>query len=89
MLTVSLQYLVSKDIEGQLMPKVSTKRQITLPVSGCDELGIQAGDEVEIFRHGNQFNIIKKELGTAAGVLKETKADKTVSEKQSRQGHFE
>ena len=26
------------------MPKVSTKRQVTLPIIGCDELGIQAGD---------------------------------------------
>jgi len=71
------------------MPKVSTKRQITLPISGCEELGIHAGDEVEIFRHGNQFNIIKKEIGAAAGILKGTKANSTVSEKQSRQGHFE
>jgi len=71
------------------MPKVSTKRQITLPISGCEELGIHAGDEVEIFRHGNQFNIIKKEIGAAAGILKGTKANNTVGEKQSRQGHFE
>ena len=71
------------------MPKVSTKRQITLPISGCEELGIHAGDEVEIFRHGNQFNIIKKEIGAAAGILKGAKANNTVSEKQSRQGHFE
>ena len=71
------------------MPRVSTKRQITLPISGCDELGIHAGDEVEIFRHGNQFNIIKKEIGAAAGILKGTKINNTVSEKQSRQDHFE
>ncbi len=71
------------------MPRVSSKRQITLPVSGCDELGIQAGDEVEILRHGNQFNIIKKEVGAASGLLKRTKTNKTVSEKQSRQSHFE
>ena len=71
------------------MPRVSTKRQITLPISGCDELDIHAGDEVEIFRHGNQFNVIKKEIGAAAGILRGTKANKTVSEKQSRQSHFE
>jgi len=71
------------------MPVVSTKRQITLPVSICDELDIRAGDEVEIFRYGNQFNIIKKEVGSAAGILKGKKANKTVSEKQSRQSHFE
>ncbi len=71
------------------MPKVSTKRQITLPVSGCEELGIHAGDEVEIFRHGNQFNIIKKEIGAAWGILKGIEANKAVSEKQSRQDNFE
>ena len=71
------------------MPKVSTKRQVTLPVSGCDELGIHAGDEVEILRHGNQFNIIKKEVGAASGLLKGIKADKTVSDEQSSQGHFD
>ena len=71
------------------MPKVSAKRQITLPVAGCDELDIHPGDEVEILRYGKQFNIIKKQVGTAAGMLKGTKADKAVSDEQSRQGHFE
>ena len=70
------------------MPRVSTKRQITLPVTGCEELGIHPGDEVEILRHGNQFNIIKKEIGAAAGLLKGISADKSVSEDQSRQSHF-
>ena len=71
------------------MPRVSAKRQITLPVSGCKELGIQAGDEVEIFRHKNQFNIIKKEIGVAAGLLKGTKVNKTISDVLSRQSPFE
>lgn len=70
------------------MPKVSAKRQITLPVSGCDELGINPGDDVEILRYGNQFNIIKKEQGSAAGILKGLKANKGVSDEESRQGHF-
>ena len=68
------------------MPKVSTKRQVTLPIIGCDELGIQAGDEVEILRHGNQFNIIKKEIGAAAGLLKGTKANTKVTDEDSLQG---
>ena len=71
------------------MPKVSAKRQITLPVAGCDELDIHPGDEVEILRYGNQFNIIKKQVGTAAGMLKGTRADKAVSDEQSLQGNFE
>jgi AbrB family looped-hinge helix DNA binding protein len=71
------------------MPKVSAKRQITLPISGCEELGISAGDEVEILRYGNQFNIIKKKAGSAAGILKGSKVNQTVSEEQSLQSNFE
>lgn len=71
------------------MPKVSTKRQITLPITGCEELDICAGDEVEILRHGNQFNIIKKTAGSAAGILKGSKVNQTVSEEQSIQSNFE
>jgi bifunctional DNA-binding transcriptional regulator/antitoxin component of YhaV-PrlF toxin-antitoxin module len=57
------------------MPKVSAKRQITLPVAGCHELGIHAGDVVEILWYGNQFNVLKKEVGAAAGILKGTKVN--------------
>jgi len=70
------------------MPRVSSKRQITLPASDCDALGIHPGDEVEILRYGNQFNIIKKEVGVAAGILKGTKTNKQVTDEASLQGHF-
>jgi bifunctional DNA-binding transcriptional regulator/antitoxin component of YhaV-PrlF toxin-antitoxin module len=71
------------------MPRVSQKRQITLPLAGCEELGIEPGDDVEILRHGNQFNIIKKVPGAAAGILKGVKADKRVSESESVMSHVE
>lgn len=71
------------------MPKVSAKRQITLPVADCEELGIEPGDEVAILRYGNQINIIKRKVGSAAGLLKGTKSKKSVSDAQSRQSHFE
>ena len=64
------------------MPKVSTKRQVTLPASICEELGIHAGDEVEILRYRDKLNIIKKETSSAAGILKGIKVNKAVSEKQ-------
>lgn len=70
------------------MPKVSSKRQITLPVAACEELEIKPGDEVEIFRYGNQFNIIKKEMGVAAGLLKGVEVNKKVSERDSLKGNF-
>ncbi len=71
------------------MPKVSAKRQITLPVAGCRELDIQPGDEVEIFRYGNQFNIVKKERGAAAALLKGGKINERVSERESLMENFE
>lgn len=71
------------------MPRVSAKRQITLPVADCEELGIEPGDEVAILRHGNQINIIKRKEGAAAGLLKGTNVRKSISESQSRQSHFE
>jgi len=71
------------------MPKVSSKRQITLPVSGCEALGINPGDEVEILRYKDQFNIIKKTSGSAKGLLKDVKINKNVSDETSLQSQFE
>lgn len=71
------------------MPKVSAKRQITLPLTDCEELGIKPGDEVEILKYGNQFNIIKKIPGAASSALKGTKVDEPVTEKQSLSSNFE
>ena len=70
------------------MPKVSSKRQITLPVSGCRELGIGAGDEVEILRHGEQFNIIKKVSGSALGILKGITTSQSFTDEESLKSHF-
>ncbi len=42
------------------MPKVSVKRQITLPVKQCEALGIEPGDEIESFVANGQLTIIKK-----------------------------
>lgn len=71
------------------MPKVSAKRQITLPAADCGELDIQPGDEVEIFRYGNQINIIKKEIGSSAALLKGVRVNRKVSERDSRMSNFE
>ena len=71
------------------MARVSSKRQITLPVSGCLELGINPGDEIEILRHGKQFNIIKKVSGSAKGMLKGIKANPNFTDEQSLQSQFE
>ena len=67
------------------MPKVSAKRQITLPVSQCEELGIQPGDEVESFVAGGQLTIVKKLKGAAKGLLKNVKPKASMSDEASRQ----
>ena len=45
------------------MPKVSAKRQITLPASQCKALGIEPGDDVESFVAYGQLTIVKKRKG--------------------------
>lgn len=71
------------------MPRVSAKRQITLPKADCDELGIRPGDEVEILKSGNQLSIIKMVDGAAAGALKGSKINKKVTEKESLSSNFQ
>lgn len=65
------------------MLKLSAKRQITLPVEYCDELGILPGDDLEIFIADNHITIFKKEVGVSTGVLAHLKADPSVSDEES------
>ena len=51
------------------MPKVSAKRQITIPVNQCKKAHIEPGDEIEIFIHNNNITIMKKIKEAARGVL--------------------
>ena len=45
------------------MPKVSSKRQITLPIEQCEALGIKHGGEVESFVADNKITIVKISRG--------------------------
>lgn len=67
------------------MPKVSAKRQITLPVEQCNEVGIQAGDEYRSFVANGHITIVKKISGAAKGSLHHVKGDSTISDEESRQ----
>lgn len=68
------------------MPKVSSKRQITLPIDQCKLAGIEPGDEYESFvDNEGHITIIKKMLGSAKGILKGFPLDKNVSDEQSLQ----
>lgn len=71
------------------MPRVSSKRQITIPVDLCHEADIGPGDEVEAFIYNGQITIVKKEKGSAKGVLGHIKPDKRFSDELSRQSALE
>lgn len=67
------------------MPKISSKRQITLPVEQCLELGIKPGDEYQSFVADGRITIVKKQLGAAQGVLKHIAANASISDEESLQ----
>jgi len=67
------------------MPKVSSKRQITLPVVQCEALGIKPGDEVESYIADGQITIIKKFKGAAGGLLKQVKGNSGMTDEESLQ----
>jgi bifunctional DNA-binding transcriptional regulator/antitoxin component of YhaV-PrlF toxin-antitoxin module len=68
------------------MPKVTSKRQITLPVDQCVIAQIHTGDEVDSFvdRQG-VISIVKKTKGAASGFLKDIKVNKSISDDESLQ----
>jgi len=68
------------------MPKVSAKRQVTLPVDQCRHAGINPGDEYESYVDNNgHITIVKKVAGSASGFLKGIKTDKRYSDEASLQ----
>ena len=71
------------------MPKVSAKRQITLPAGQCRIAGIAPGDEYRSFIAGKRITIVRQEPGDAWGCLAHLRAREAVSEEQSRQDAIE
>jgi len=65
------------------MPKVSAKRQITIPVDLCQEANINPGDDIETFIFEGQITLVKKEKGAAKGLLKKIKINKKYSDNES------
>lgn len=65
------------------MPRVSAKRQITLPVSQCEALGIKPGDEVESFVAHGQLTIVKKKEGAAMGIINHVRAKSSMTDEES------
>lgn len=71
------------------MPKISAKRQITLPASQCREVGLEPGDEYQSFVADGCITIVGQSLGSAWKCLDHVKGDSSVSEQQSRQDAIE
>ncbi len=66
------------------MSKVSSKRQITLPIELCLLAGIEPGDDVSILadRQGI-ISIVKKTVGASKGILKSVQKINNVSDEKS------
>jgi len=71
------------------MPKVSLKRQITLPVRQCLALGIEPGDEVESFVSYGQLTIVKKKHGAARGALKHIQGNPSMTDEESMESSLQ
>mgnify|MGYP000315090737 CR=1 FL=1 len=66
------------------MPKVSAKRQITLPIEQCRLAGIEPGDEFESYvDNEGHITIVKKRAGAAKGILSGRKIDRRISDEAS------
>ena len=71
------------------MPRVSAKRQITLPADQCRLVGIEPGDECQSFVADGRITIIRQEPGSAWGCLAHLEGDRTVSDEESREDAME
>ena len=71
------------------MPIISAKRQITLPIEQCRQLGLQPGDSYISYIADGRITIIKKIAAAAKGILKHIKADDTVTDNESLQSSID
>ena len=71
------------------MPRVSAKRQITLPADQCRLAGIEPGDECLSFVADGRITIVRQQPGSAWGCLARLEVDPKVSDEESRQDAIE
>ena len=64
------------------MPRVSAKRQITLPIDQCREVGIGPG-EYRSFVADGRITIVRKTVGAARGILSHVDGASGVSDDES------
>jgi len=65
------------------MPRVSSKRQITLPIDQCMQIGINPGDEYQSYVADGHITIVKKQLGAAKGIIRHIKGDSSITDEES------
>ena len=66
------------------MPKVSAKRQITLPIDQCRLAGIEPGDDYNSYvDNDGHITVVKQLSGSAKGVINGLKVDKRMSDEAS------
>ena len=65
------------------MPRVSAKRQITLPIELCRQAGIEPGDEYRSYVADGHITIIKTRRGAARGILSRLQGDASISDEES------
>ena len=65
------------------MPRVSAKRQITLPIDQCREVGIGPGDEFRSYVADGCITIVRKFPGAAKGFLRNATGNPSVSDEES------
>ena len=81
----AILYLLLNSKEGGHIPKVSSKRQITLPVEQCQQAGIEPGNEVQCFVADGHITIVKKTPGAARASLSHVTGDTSVTDEESLQ----
>lgn len=67
------------------MPKVSAKRQITIPIDQCQALGIEPGDIVESYVVDGQLTLVKKVSEAAKGLLSHVQQQDSMTDEESLQ----
>lgn len=66
------------------MSKVSSKRQVTLPIDLCLLAGIEPGDEVSVFvNRPGIISVVKKTVGSSKGFLMDVREAKNMSDENS------
>ena len=67
------------------MPRVSAKRQITLPIDQCRGAGIGPGDEYRSFVADGRITIVRKAADAAKGILRHVAGDPADTDEESLQ----